>query len=172
MYKPPIKTKKSMNKLYLSLGSNIENRLYFIKQATKLINNKVGFVFEKSNIYETPAWGFESTKFLNTCICVHTKFTTKESLIEFQKIEKELGRKAKTSTGYQARPIDIDIIYASEGIFNTPSLVVPHPLMQDRKFVLVPLLDILPKYIHPLLHKNTKELLTECNDGSQIINYN
>ena len=161
-----------MNELYLSLGSNIEDRKNHLDNAIQLIKIQLGNITKKASIYETPAWGFESTPFLNTCICVSTKLTTKEALINLQTIEKELGRKTKTITGYEARPIDIDIIYASEGIFNLPNLVVPHPLMQERKFVLVPLLDIAANIIHPLLHKNTRELLKECGDDSDVIEFN
>ena len=160
-----------MNILYLSLGSNIENRLTYINQATTLIANKLGNLTEKAAIYETPAWGFESTPFLNTCICVSTKYTTKEVLTHLQAIEKELGRKAKTTTNYEARPIDIDIIYSSEGIFNFPDLIVPHPLMQERKFVLVPLLDIAANIVHPLLHMNTHELFAVCKDDSEVVKF-
>ena len=161
-----------MNELYLSLGSNIGDRKKHLTDAILLIKIHLGKVTKKAAIYQTPAWGFESTPFLNTCICITTKLTTEEALINLQTIEKELGRKAKITTDYEARPIDIDIIYASEGIFNLPNLVVPHPLMQERKFVLVPLLDIAADIIHPLLHINTKELLTTCGDDSEVIEFN
>jgi len=158
-----------MNKLYLSLGSNIEPRINHLNNAFQLIENKVGKIAQKASIYESPAWGFESTPFLNTCICIHTKYTTKEALLHLQNIEKALGRKTKTTSNYEARIIDIDIIYASEGIFNLPNLIVPHPLMQDRKFVLIPLLDIAIGIVHPLLHRNTQELLLNCKDDSDIV---
>ena len=157
-----------MNELYLSLGSNIGERLNFIEDAITLINSKVGTVIKKACIYETPPWGFESSPFLNTCICIKSKFSTKEILTRLQAIEKELGRKEKTKKGYESRPIDIDIIYASEGIFNTSNLVVPHPLMQERKFVLIPLLDIAKSYLHPLLHVDTETLLIQCKDDATI----
>ena len=136
-----------------------------------MISSNLGKVFQKSNIYETPAWGFKSTPFLNSCIGLKTKFSTKIILTKLQEIEKELGRQSKTKPGYEARPIDIDIIYSSEGIFNTSNLIVPHPLMQERKFVLVPLLDIAKEYMHPLLHKTTDELLMDCNDESEVTLY-
>lgn len=158
-----------MYELHLSLGSNIEDRKKYLIDAILLIEIHLGKVTKKAAIYQTPAWGFESTPFLNTCICIATKHNTKEALLKLQDIEKTLGRQAKKSTNYEARPIDIDIIYASEGIFNLPNLVVPHPLMQERKFVLVPLLDITDGIIHPLLHKDTEELLAECEDDSVVI---
>lgn len=168
MSKSVIKTKKTLNELYISLGSNIENRLDFIEKSIDLIDSQVGSVIKKALVYETPAWGFISTPFLNTCICITTKYSTKEALFLFQNIEKELGRKTKTTTAYEARPIDIDIIYTSEGIFNTPNLIVPHPLMQKRLFVLMPLLDIAKHYQHPLLNKNTTALIEDCKDDAVI----
>jgi len=161
--------KTTINEIYISLGSNIEPRLETLKLACESVNQKVGKIIQCSKIYETPAWGFISTPFLNACICITTPLNTMETLQELQQIEKKLGRKEKQGNNYEARPIDLDIIYSSEGIFRLPNLIVPHPLMQDRKFVLVPLMDIAKGQKHPLLHKNTQELLFECIDGSEII---
>ena len=159
------------NKLYkyhLSLGSNIEPRNEFLTQSVTLLQKYIGEITAYSKIYETPAWGFTSTSFLNACIKIESKVATKEVLIIIQKIEIEIGRKRKAGTNYEARPIDIDILYASEGIFNYENLVVPHPLLQDRKFVLVPLNDIASGFVHPLLHFSTAELLESCEDNAEV----
>ena len=162
------KVQNSTNTLHLSLGSNIGERLLFIQEAIALIDSKVGKITKKASIYETPAWGFDGHDFLNTCIEIETQFATKECLKLFQEIEIYLGRKAKTSKNYESRVIDIDIIYSTEGIFNYSFITIPHPLLHQRKFVLLPLNDIIPHYKHPLLHKNTKQLIEICDDQSNI----
>lgn len=154
--------------IYISLGSNIETRVDYLQKACDLIALKIGGITKYSKIYETPAWGFESAPFLNACICVSTSLSTKNCLQQLQTIEKELGRLKKQSEGYEARPIDLDIIYSSEGIFCFEDLVVPHPLMQNRRFVLIPLQDIARNLKHPLLHKTTQELLNGCKDNSEV----
>ena len=153
---------------HLSLGSNIEPRYEFLKQSITLLQKYLGEITAYSKIYETPAWGFESTPFLNACIKIESKLPTKEALASIQKIEIEIGRIPKEGTNYEARPIDIDILYSSEGIFNYPDLVVPHTLLQKRKFVLIPLNDIASELVHPLLHESTAELLEACKDNAEV----
>ncbi len=163
-----MKTKKPIIELVISLGSNIEPRFKHVQEAVLLIKKNIGPIIKSSLIYETPAWGFISTPFLNACITIETILNTKNALIALQKIEKELGRKPKIGLAYEARPIDLDILFSSEGIFNYEHLTVPHSLLHERKFVLVPLVDIAPNYVHPLLHKTTQQLLETCNDSSEI----
>ncbi|WP_010179659.1 2-amino-4-hydroxy-6-hydroxymethyldihydropteridine diphosphokinase [Aquimarina agarilytica] len=163
-----MKTKKPIIELIISLGSNIAPRFEHLQEAVVLIKKKIGTVHASSFIYETPAWGFISTPFLNACITIKTSLNTKNALIVLQEIEKDLGRKPKIGPAYEARPIDLDILFSSEGIFNYESLTVPHPLLHERKFVLIPLLDIAPNYAHPLLHKTTQQLLKTCHDSSEI----
>jgi len=160
--------KTTINVIYISLGSNIEPRFDFLKSSYFLINSRIGTITQFSKIYETPPWGFVSTLFLNACICVHTSLNTRETLHELQKIERELGRKKQEVGNYEARSIDLDIIYSSEGIFYLPDLIVPHPLMNKRKFVLIPLLDIAPNLKHPLRHQTTEQLKMLCEDTSVI----
>ena len=159
---------KNMKVLLLSLGSNIGDRLGHINTAIQTLEKDLGKVISNASVYETPSWGFNGNSFLNTCIEIETKCNTKECLTIIKKIETKIGRNKKTKTEYENRPIDIDIIYSSEGIFNYDDLIVPHPLLQKRKFVLYPLNDIYPLYKHPLIHKNTLELIKNCDDNSEI----
>lgn len=163
-----IVTKTTTNEIYISLGSNIEPRLKYLKLACDLVQSKIGKINQYSKIYKTPAWGFTSTPFLNACILITTSLNTKETLQELQKIEITLGREVKKGTTYEARPIDLDILYSTEGIFYTEKLKVPHPLLTERKFVLVPLKDIAMNFKHPLLHCTTSKLLDICKDDSLI----
>src|SRR5690606_623807 len=104
-------------------------------------HNDIGFVAQISAIYETPAWGFESFPFYNMCILIHTHFSAKKLLNCLKKLEKKLGRTTKTTQNYEARTVDIDIIFFNDEIINHEDLRVPHSQMQLRKFVLVPLND-------------------------------
>ncbi len=159
---------KPMNEIIISLGSNIQPRFQHLKNAVKRIDREVGEVSQYSKIYKTPAWGFISTPFLNACVLLKTSLSTLGVLKKLQIIEKDMGRLPKKGATYEARPIDLDIIYSSEGVFNTQILVVPHRLLHKRKFVLVPLNDLIPNSKHPLLHLTNKQLLENCTDSSEI----
>ncbi len=157
------------NTLYLSLGSNIEPKKEHLATAIECLKNELGSIIDISSFYETPAWGFDSDSFINLCLSITTFKDTKQSLSITQHIEKTIGRMPKKGNAYEARKIDIDIIYSSEGIFRYPELNVPHPLLHQRNFVLVPLTEIAPDYIHPLLHKSNLELLEACEDEGRIV---
>ncbi len=163
-----ITLKAPLKEIYISLGSNIESRIEHLQQASKLISLEIGEISKYSSVFETPAWGFMSTPFYNACIKIETNLTTKECLLKLQQIEKKIGRKKKQGDQYEARPIDLDIIYSTEGIFKLANLTVPHPVMKDRKFVLVPLQEISNYLKHPLFHKTTDELLKICSDNSIV----
>src|SRR5690606_496018 len=106
------------NKVVLSLGSNLGNRKQNLQQAITDIHNDIGFVAQTSAIYETPAWGFESFPFYNMCILIHTHFSAKKLLNCLKKLEKKLGRTTKTTQNYEARTVDIDIIFFNDEIIN------------------------------------------------------
>lgn len=165
--------KTVMSDVILSMGSNIGNREMLIAGAVKLISERCGVVAMKSSLYETEPWGFDSNgMFLNQIIKINTELDPTSLLENILQIEIELGRnRTKPRTGYESRPIDIDIIYFSDLIINTPDLTVPHPRMQMRRFVLVPLTEILPDFVHPLFKKNSSELLKSCSDTSMIEKY-
>ena len=168
--------------IYLSLGSNQGDRRSLLKQATDLIRERVGSVVCCSPVYETEPWGTfregEDQPFLNVVLAVETGLSPEEVLTRTQAIEKELGRvrPQQSSRQYASRPIDIDLLLCGSTILNsqiytinsTPSLVLPHPRMHLRRFVLQPLCDIAPQAIHPVLNKTVQQLLDECPDTSLL----
>lgn len=156
------------NKVVLALGSNLGDRKQQLIAAIDHIHNKVAFVTQTSAIYETPAWGFESYPFYNMCIMVHTYLSPEELLLKLKKIELDLGRAEKKSDTYEARTVDIDIIYYNDLILNTDNLTIPHPQMHHRKFVLVPLTDLSIEWKHPFLQKSIDELLLNTTDTATI----
>jgi len=153
---------------YISLGSNKGDRFKNLQDALNLIYLKIGKINIVSKVYNSPSFGFESTDFLNTCIRLETEMQVKDVLKELLAIEKEMGRIRSRKKGYEARIIDLDIIFFDEEITATKTLKVPHPEMQKRKFVLQPLYDIAPKMVHPDLKVNVAELLQNCDDLSAI----
>ncbi|GAB6976190.1 2-amino-4-hydroxy-6-hydroxymethyldihydropteridine diphosphokinase [Prevotella falsenii] len=132
--------------VYLGLGSNLGNRKAILNEAISLIQNRVGEVVRQSSFLETEPWGFESpNNFLNACLCVSTRHAPHRLLETTQAIEKEMGRAHKTvNRQYQDRIIDIDILMIDDLKINEPDLKVPHPLMEERDFVMVPLKEIMP----------------------------
>lgn len=152
----------------ISLGSNQGNRLALIESCIALIHNEVAVVVKVSKIYETPSWGFESDPFYNCVLLLHTSKAPQKLLNQLLKIEKKLGRVRNQVAAYQPRPIDIDIIAFNEDIVATESLQIPHPHLQDRKFVLQPLLDLGSNWVHPIVKKTIAQLLAETNDTSSI----
>ena len=154
--------------VYLSLGSNLGNRLYQLQKAVILLGDALGTVTALSSVYETPAWGFEGDAFFNSCIALETTKDPEEVLKTLLRIEKEAGRFRGEESGYVSRTLDIDIIYYGKEVIQTDALVVPHPHMEKRRFVLKPLADIAPQFYHPLLDKDTRNLLQECKDNSLL----
>jgi 2-amino-4-hydroxy-6-hydroxymethyldihydropteridine diphosphokinase len=157
---------KVQNQAILSIGSNQGNRLENIQKCIQLIQLEMGTVFSVSKLYESPSWGFESDSFYNCAIAIHTHKSAQKLLTGLLKIEKKLGRIRSSLEGYQPRIIDIDIISFENEIINTATLVVPHPQMQKRLFVLIPMNDLQLEFIHPVLQKSTLELIAICEDKS------
>ncbi|MBO0331466.1 2-amino-4-hydroxy-6-hydroxymethyldihydropteridine diphosphokinase [[Muricauda] lutisoli] len=155
-------------KVYLSLGSNLGNRLANLQKAIFRLQEKAGKILDISSVYETPALGFEGDQFLNIVVSVLTPLAPLELLGTILQIERDFGRIRSVDGGYTSRTLDIDIIYYGNEIINNDDLVIPHPKMQHRKFVLKPLSDIAPQFYHPVLHKDTRNLLQECRDKSQL----
>jgi 2-amino-4-hydroxy-6-hydroxymethyldihydropteridine diphosphokinase len=131
------------HQLFLGLGSNLGDRAENIRKAVLLIQERVGEVVRQSSLIETEPWGFESDHcFLNGVILCETTLTPRQVLRATQKIERELGRKSKTTSSYADRPIDIDILLYDDLTVNEPDLKIPHPLMHERDFVMIPLREI------------------------------
>lgn len=134
-----------MHKVYLSLGSNLGDRKYEIKRAVELIGERIGAVERVSSLYETEPWGFSSDNmFVNAAVCVSTRLTPRALLEATQAIERDMGRTAKSVNGqYHDRTIDIDILLYDNIKVDEPDLNIPHPLMNERDFVMKPLKEIL-----------------------------
>ena len=132
--------------VYLGLGSNLGNRKAILNDAIALVNERVGEVVRQSSFLETEPWGFDSpNQFLNACLCVNTELAPRQLLEATQVIEKEMGRAHKTmNRKYQDRIIDIDILMIDDLTIDEPDLKVPHPLMEERDFVMIPLKEIMP----------------------------
>jgi 2-amino-4-hydroxy-6-hydroxymethyldihydropteridine diphosphokinase len=151
--------------VYLALGSNMGNRLANLKAAVLNFTPQMT-VKKKSSIYETPPWGFtEQGAFLNQVIKVVTYLEPEPLLHHLKRLEVVLGRVPNFQNG--PRLIDIDILFFGNRIINTPPLMVPHPRLHERAFVLVPLVEIEPEMIHPILQRPVSELLDEV-DRSEI----
>ena len=147
-------------KIVLGFGSNLGDREEYILSAYRLLQEELGELIKKSSFIETPAWGFESdNSFINSVAVFETLKSPFEALEICNKIEKELGRKRNPEhRGYQNRTIDIDILFYEDIILDTPTLKIPHPLIAEREFVLKPLKEILPNFLHPILKKEIKDI--------------
>ena len=157
---------KSQHQVVLSIGTNQGNRLENIESCLQMIHLEVATVVKLSKVYETPSWGFESDAFYNVAIVVHTYDSAVEILSKILEIEQQMGRIREDTLGYQSRIIDIDIVAFDNEIITTEQLQVPHPLMQDRIFVLKPMLDLNLEWIHPVFQKDVAELLSVTKDAS------
>ena len=152
-----------MNQAYLSLGSNLGNRFEMISKAISLLNSLAGKVETVSSFFESAPWGnTDQPGFINTALLLNTKFSAEELMTIILSIEKGLGRERNKK--WEPRTIDIDIIYFNHEIVTTENLTIPHPYMHQRKFVLMPMVEIAFDLIHPVFEKNSYELLNQCND--------
>ncbi len=145
------------------MGKREEN----LQTAQGFITEKFGTIISLSSIYETAAWGLtEQNAFLNQVICIETKFSPTEVLQIVLEIEKTMGRIREQKWG--ARIIDIDILYYANKVVSLPDLEIPHPFIQERRFVLVPLCEIAGEFIHPKFKQTNLELLEKCKDLGEI----
>jgi deoxyguanosine kinase len=157
---------KSQHQVVLSIGSNQGNRLENIESCIALIHQEVGTVIKVSKLYETPAWGFESDAFYNCALLLHTTSSAQKILNQVLKVEKQLGRIRSNQEGYQSRIIDVDVIVFDDEVIETEKLHIPHPLMQNRNFVLLPIQDLKLDWKHPVFQKSISELIAVSPDDS------
>jgi len=159
-----------MNTCFLSLGSNLGDSRNNLQKAVEYLRNDAekNQVVGISPVYRTKAWGkTDQPDFLNLVVELHTKLNPEKLMQALLEIEKKMGRVRNEKWG--ARSIDIDILLYGNEIVNSENLILPHPEMHNRKFVLVPMMDLNPNAIHPIFKKNISQLLNECNDESAVI---
>ena len=152
-----------MSKVYLSIGSNKGNRSVLIIKAIDEIEKKIGKIISRTSIYQSKSWGFDSNDFYNLSLLIDTDIEPKSLLINLKKIEKSMGRE-DIDGSYSDRFIDIDILFYDNIVLDIKDLKIPHPKIEIRKFVLVPMLEIADDYVHPILNKTIRQLNNECDD--------
>ncbi len=165
----------NFHNIVLSFGGNEVNTFSCFEEALHLLKEKLGNLVLISKVYESEAWGFDkpTNPFLNQVLLISSETKPPDALNITQNIEKKLGRKTKSiNKTYSDRPIDIDILFFDSEIINSEKLTIPHYLITKRKFILKPLAEILPNFIHPVLKKSVKELLLQCEDKLTVNLYN
>lgn len=159
-----------MNTVYLSLGSNEGDRMQWLQKALMLLGDLDGKIVKVSSVSETAAWGItDQPDFLNMAIEYETEETAAELLAGINDIESQLGRQRDVKWG--PRTLDIDILLFNDEVINTPDLIIPHPYLQERLFTLMPLAELAPDYIHPILHKSISDLLAACSTDLIVKKY-
>ena len=160
-----------MAKVYLVIGGNLGDREQYINKTKCLIAERVGYILRYSSLYESEPWGFEhSQNFLNQVLIVDTQLSPAAILLEISFIEGILGRE-RNGNGYSPRTTDIDILFYDHQIMLSPSLVIPHRFLHKRRFVLTPLSEVAPDFMHPLFSIPVRELLASCDDKTKVWKY-
>lgn len=155
------------NTTYLLLGSNEGDRMGWLQQAVKALSRDCGIIDRTSSVYQTAAWGItDQPAFLNMVVQLSTLLQPLQLLAAINDIENQLGRQRSLKWGQ--RTLDIDILLYNYDLIDLPTLTVPHPFMQDRRFTLVPLCEIAAGYIHPKLHMTVAGLLSVCPDKLEV----
>ncbi|SFC01453.1 2-amino-4-hydroxy-6-hydroxymethyldihydropteridinediphosphokinase [Flexibacter flexilis DSM 6793] len=149
------------------IGGNLSDRLDYLARARALMAEQIGQILQTSGIYQTQAWGYtDQPDFLNQAIITRSALPPQQAMQAALHIEQQLGRERHQR--WHERTIDIDLIYAQDFCLETPNLTLPHPRAHERRFVLVPLAEISPDFIHPIWHKSQAELLQLCADTSAV----
>lgn len=155
------------NQVFISLGTNLGDRRQNLINAVHAIELTLGEIIKQSSLYETKPWGKSNQPdFLNQVVQIQVDKTPQECLNKLSSIERQMGRKRNEKWG--ARIIDLDLLYVNDQLINTEKLILPHPGIPNRRFVLVPMTEIAPEFIHPYLQKNQKQLLEECTDTLDV----
>lgn len=158
----------NLHQAYISLGSNQGDRYFYLQEAVQAIFTDIGSVQKLSPVYETTSWGFEASNFLNAVLLVQTHLSAEQLLKNLLKIEKKLGRTRTKKGSYESRIIDLDIIYFDDSVIASKALQVPHLNLHKRKFVLQPLCDIAPDFVHPSTRETSLQMLSSCEDETKI----
>ncbi len=149
------------------IGGNMGDRMANLAMAIKLIEEQIGNIELKSSIYETAAWGqTNQPDFLNQALLVNTNMQADELMSKLLSIENLMGRIRTIKLG--PRTIDLDIMYFNNEVISTNLITIPHPKLAERKFVLEPLFEIAPNYLHPVLNKTNASLLKDCGDSLAV----
>ncbi len=157
-----------MHKVFLGIGGNIGDKRNNFKKVYQLINERLGKIVDSSSVYETPPWGFHSEDpFWNQILIIETKLEAEEILWRINEIDEVFGRE-RDKERYSSREMDVDILYFDDEYYETPSLIIPHPKIPERKFVLVPLTEVAPDFKHPLRRLTSLQMLENCRDKSLI----
>jgi len=158
-----------MSKVFLGIGTNLGDRERNLEVAIEKIGEHIGNILQTSSVYETPPWGLEAENdFLNMVVSVETSHSPAEIIKNIAVIESMMGRE-RNQDRYSSRIIDIDILLYDDLVITEKGLKIPHRLMHERKFVLVPFCELAPDLIHPILKKPMRVLLEECRDRSKIL---
>ena len=157
----------SMSDIILLLGGNLGDRYAYLQKATAAIQNHIGEIIEVSAIYETACWGGDQQPdYLNQALRVQSGLLPEQVLDQALRIEAELGR-IRTRI-WEPRVMDIDLIFYDRLVYQSDRLILPHPRITVRKFVLVPLVELIPHYVHPVYKKSIIELFHACSDASAV----
>lgn len=159
--------------VYLSLGSNKDDRIGYIQQANLQLGALEGVeIIRTSAFYESEPWNMKSDNwFVNAVVELKTTLTPHQLLEQCQRIEKQLGRKPSKPGEYEDRTIDIDILFYKKEIINEPDLIIPHKYLHLRAFTLVPLLELIPDFEHPVLHKTISQLHEDLENPEMVFLY-
>jgi len=158
-----------MEKLFIALGGNVGRVSENFEMAIEKIKEMIGPVIKESSLYKTEPWGNKNQDdFLNSVICVETNLTSDEVLKNILSIEKAMGRNRNKDDQFAPRTIDIDLLFYGDKIINTDNLIIPHPRLHLRNFVLTPLMEIAPRLMHPVLNKTIEEISRLNNDSSVV----
>ena len=154
--------------VYMCIGGNLGEREANLEEAHDFIAFNIGDVTATSAIYESEPWGMTDVpNFLNQVVQIQTELSNDELLTEIAELEDFFGRERSTE-GYVSREMDIDVLFIGEEIIDSESLRVPHPRLTERRFVLEPLAEIAPDFVHPEMKKSVRELLASCTDKGQV----
>lgn len=159
---------KIVRKSYLSLGTNLGDKIKNLQEAVDQLNQTVGHITKVSSVYKTRSFGFEGHDFYNMCIEVSSSLSPEKMIQAVLSVEKKMGRERNSGKGYKNRIIDIDILLFDDEVIFFDELKVPHPEMLNRKFVLVPLTEIAPNIMHPIAKKTILICLQNCQDNESI----